>query len=193
MSYPPQTRRRRRQPARCPTLEWGISGYCWWRDACDTHPWLRKKIPWQHAAYYRHWICPTPSLLGFYSYDFVLEANDERHEKSLFLLFLFCNNVLFVFNPHNSWEQPSLSGRLIFCIENLPLPDEDMILQLSLYLDIYWFYWCYQTWTCSNTKREERGLERELRRNTEITRHGELTDPNRIWAPWSSDLHHTPL
>jgi hypothetical protein len=70
----------------------------------------------------------------------VLEANDERHKKSLLLLFLFCNSVLFVFNPHNNCEQSSFSGRLIFCIENLPLPDEDMILQLSLYLDIYWFY-----------------------------------------------------
>ncbi len=30
------------------------------------------------------------------------DANDERCEKSLLLLFRFCNSVLFVFNPHNS-------------------------------------------------------------------------------------------
>jgi hypothetical protein len=32
----------------------------------------------------------------------------------------------------------------------------------------------------SVTKREGRELERELCRNTETTRHGERTDPNRI-------------
>jgi hypothetical protein len=32
--------------------------------------------------------------------------------------------------------------------------DEDMIPQLSLYLDIHRFYWNYPIWTCSDTKRE---------------------------------------
>ncbi len=69
-----------------------------------------------------------------------------------------------------------------------------MILQLSLHLDIYWFYWCSQTWTCSDTKKRVLDSTTNLKHLMDLHRNEPPVIPKQTNTYWSflQSAQHSP-